>query len=264
MGRHLKIAVADTVLDANDTEGDGFPLLLLNGMLATQRSWKGLMQLFGGRYRVVTFDARARGRSGTSKDYSFASAVEDVSTVLEATGISRPVLVGWSHGAAIAVRYAAQHPDAVSGVVCIDGAYPMEPIDDAERARIRRLWRRLALLLKITAAFGLSGRMSAAEAAEANLELIDVLSEIAADFEQIRCPVTFIVAWGKHFGSGGEEALQKMRAGINAIVESRPNVTVFATVPASHTQVLAKHPDTIAGAIAAVANQASQAPPTVK
>src|SRR5262245_25352531 len=128
MARHMTIPVADTVLDANDTEGDGFPLLLLNGMLATQRSWKGLLQLLEGRYRVVTFDARARGRSGTSKDYSFASSLEDVSAVLEATGTSRPVLVGWSHGAAIAVRIAALHPDAVSAIVSIAGAYQLEKI----------------------------------------------------------------------------------------------------------------------------------------
>jgi pimeloyl-ACP methyl ester carboxylesterase len=31
--------------------------------------------------------------------------------VIEATGIERPVLVAWSHGATIAVRYAAEHPD---------------------------------------------------------------------------------------------------------------------------------------------------------
>ncbi len=132
----------------------------------------------------------------------------------------------------------------------------MEPIDDDQRARIRKTWRRLAPVLKITAALGLSARMSAAEAAEANFELIDVLCEIAADYEQIRCPVTFVVASGRHFGSGGEEPLRKMRAGINPIVESRPNVTIFATVPASHTQVLARHPDTIASAIASVAKQA--------
>ena len=125
MARHLRIPVAGTILDANDTEGDGFPLLLLSGQFATQRSWKKLLQLLGDRYRVVTYDTRARGRSGTSDDYSFGSNVDDISAVLQATGIRQPVLVGWSYGAALAVRHAALHPDAVSGMVSIDGAYPM-------------------------------------------------------------------------------------------------------------------------------------------
>jgi len=259
MARHLRIPVADTVLDANDTEGDGFPLLLLSGQFATQRSWKKLLQRLAGRYRVVAYDTRARGRSGTSNDYSFASNVDDISAVLQATGIQRPVLVGWSYGAALAVRYAALHPGAVSGIVSIDGAYPMAPMDQVERERIRKTWRWMGPLMKVAAAFGLSARMKASQAAESNIELIDVLSKMAADYEQIRCPVTFIVGTGKHMGAR-EEEVQKMRAGIDPIVESRPNVTIFATVPASHTQVLPKHPDTIAAAIDAVVGQASQTP----
>ena len=256
---HLRIPVADTVLDANDTGGEGFPLLLLSGQFATQRSWKRLLKLLGDRYRVVTYDTRARGRSGTSNDYSFASNVDDISAVIQATGIQRPVLVGWSYGAALAVRYTALRPDAVSGIVSIDGAYPMEPLDQAARERIRKTWRWMGPLMKVAAVFGLSARMSAAQAAESNIELIDVLSTMAADYEHIRSPVLFVVGTGKHMGAR-EEELQKMRAGIDPIVESRPNVTIFATVPASHTQVLAKHPDTIAAAIDAVVSQASQAP----
>ncbi len=256
MARHLRIPVADTVLDANDTEGEGVPLLLLSGQFATQRSWKKLLQLLRDRYRVVTYDTRARGRSGTSNDYSFVSNVDDISAVLRATGMERPVLVGWSYGAALAVRYAALHPGAVSGIVNIDGAYPMIPMDQAERERIRKTWRWMGPLMKVAAALGLSARMSAAQAAESNIELIDVLSKMDADYEQIRCPVMFVVGTGKHMGAR-EEEVQKMRAGINPIVESRPNITIFATVPASHTQILAKYPDTIAAAIGAVISQAS-------
>lgn len=257
MARHLRIPVADTTLDANDTEGNGFPLLLLSGQFATQRSWKRLLELLGNRYRVVTYDTRARGRSGTSNDYSFAANVDDISAVLEAAGVQRPVLVGWSYGAALAVRYAALHPGAVSGIVSIDGAYPMAPMDQAERDRIRKTWRWMGPLMKVAAAFGLSARMSAAQAAESNIELIDVLSKMAADYERIRCPVMFVVGTGKHMGAR-EDEMQKMRADIDPIVASRPNVTIFATVPASHTQILPKHPDTIAAAIDAVVSQASQ------
>ncbi len=256
MARHLRIPVADAVLDANDTEGEGFPLLLLSGQFATQRSWKKLLRLLQRRYRVVTYDTRARGRSSTSNDYSFAANVDDISAVLRATGIQRPVLVGWSYGAALAVRYAALHSDAVSGIVSIDGAYPMVPMGQAERDRIRKTWRWMGPLMKVSAALGLSARMSVAQAAESNIELIDILSKMAADYDQIRCPVTFVVGAGKHMGAR-EEEMRKMRAGINPIIESRPNVTVFATVPASHTQILPKHPDTIAAAIGAVVSQAS-------
>lgn len=135
MARHLRIPVADTVLDANDTEGDGFPVFLLSGQFATQRSWKELLQLLGGRYRVVTYHTRARGRSGVSNDYSFASNMDDISAVLQATGIQRLVLVGCSYGAALAVRYAARHPGADVGSAGCGVKYRVDrrPLHDCRR-----------------------------------------------------------------------------------------------------------------------------------
>lgn len=63
------------------------------------------------------------------------------------------------------VVYAARYPEA-SGVVGVDWAFPTAPIDDAERDRIRKLFRRMGPLMRVLAALGLSARMSAAQAAE--------------------------------------------------------------------------------------------------
>ncbi|MBA8956799.1 alpha/beta fold hydrolase [Actinomadura namibiensis] len=260
MSRNLKVPVADTVLDCNDTEGPGRPILLLNGMYATQRYWRGLLPLLTGRYRVVTFDGRARGKSGTSSDYSFAGCLDDITAVLDATGLQRPILAGWSHGAALAVRYAARHPDRVAGVVCVDGGYPMDPIDDAFRAKVRKLFRRNAIPIKILAALGLGSRMSAAQAAEANIEFNEILAEFADDYTHIRCPVAFIKATGKHMGAT-EEEVRTMRANLDPVLAAHPNVTVFATVPSNHSQMVANPPDTIAAAINVIADQTAHTTP---
>lgn len=256
MPHHLTVPVADTVLDVNDTEGKGHPVLLLNGMYATQRHWKRVVPLLAGRYRVVTFDGRARGKSGTSSDYSFAGCLEDLTAVLDATGLKRPILAGWSHGAAVAVRYAAKHPDKVAGVVCIDGALPVDPIDDAFRVRVRQLFGRNAIPIKILGALGLGTRMSAAQAAEANIELNELSAGIAGDYAQTRCPVVVIKATGKHLGAT-EEEMRRVRANLDPIVASNPNVTIFATVSSNHSRIVANHADTIAAAIDAVASHAS-------
>jgi pimeloyl-ACP methyl ester carboxylesterase len=58
-----------------------------------------------------------------------------------ATGIQRPVLVGWSQGATIAVRFAAQHPEQLTGLVLIDGAYPIAMFDDAGKQKVRTQFR---------------------------------------------------------------------------------------------------------------------------
>lgn len=64
MSRELTVTAADTTLHATNTPGDtpgGAPaLLFLNGGFATQQHWKPVLQRLGGKYRTVTFDARAR------------------------------------------------------------------------------------------------------------------------------------------------------------------------------------------------------------
>jgi pimeloyl-ACP methyl ester carboxylesterase len=91
----------------------------------------------------VRFDARARGRSGRSTDYSAPAAVDDIGRVIDATGIERPILVGWSYGATIAVLYAAQHSARVGGLVLVDGAYPISMFDEAGKKKVRAQFRRL-------------------------------------------------------------------------------------------------------------------------
>jgi pimeloyl-ACP methyl ester carboxylesterase len=125
MSRQLMIPAADTRLYAVDAAGGTPALLFLSGGFGTVQNWSRVIRRLDGKYRAVRFDARARGKSGRSADYSVQAAVDDIGRVIDATGIERPILVGWSHGATIAVRYAAQHPGRVGGLVLIDGAYPI-------------------------------------------------------------------------------------------------------------------------------------------
>ena len=141
------------------------PLLFLNGGFGSLQNWDRVIRRLAGKYRAVRFDAQARGRSGTSADYSVRGAVDDISRVIEATGVQRPILVRWSQGATIAVRYAAQHPERVAGLVLIDGAYPITMFDEAGKQKVRTQFRRLGWIMRILAAFGRSARMSPAGAA---------------------------------------------------------------------------------------------------
>src|SRR5690349_2159531 len=122
MTRQLTVSTPDSRLFTVDTPGGAPALVFLNGAFATVQTWNRVIERIDGRFRSVRFDARARGKSGPSADYSVQAAVDDVGRVIDATEVERPVLVGWSHGATIAVRYAAQHADAVGGLVLVDGA----------------------------------------------------------------------------------------------------------------------------------------------
>ena len=67
-----------------------------------------------------------------------------------ATGIERPILVGWSYGATIAVRYAARRAPEVGGLVLIDGAYPIAMFDEAGKEKVRAQFRRMGWVVVTT------------------------------------------------------------------------------------------------------------------
>jgi pimeloyl-ACP methyl ester carboxylesterase len=75
------------------------------------------------RFEVVAMDLRGRGLSEKpATGYSIAQHCRDVAAVIESRGLERPVLVGHSLGALIALVSAAVRPELTAGLVLIDGA----------------------------------------------------------------------------------------------------------------------------------------------
>jgi len=248
MSGHVMIPAADTQLYAVDTPGGPPPLLFLSGGFGTLQSWDRVIRRLGQKYRAVRFDARARGKSGTSADYSLEGAVDDIGRVIEATEIKRPILVGWSYGATIAVRYAARRPEQVGSLVLVDGAYPISMFDEAGEQKVRSQFRRLGWMMRIMAALGRSARMSPAESADVVIEMDAVNGKLGPDFAALACPTVFVVGTGAHSGAT-EEEMRTVRAAVADAEASNERVSVFATTPHKHTQILNKAPDTVVAAI---------------
>jgi pimeloyl-ACP methyl ester carboxylesterase len=156
--------------------------------------------------------------------------------------------VGWSYGATIAVRYAAQHPGEIGGLVLVDGAYPIAMFDEAGKEKVRAQFRRLGWIMRILALIGRSARMSPAESADVVIEMDAVNGELGADFSALTCRAAFVVGTGAHSGAT-EQEMRTVRAAVATAEASSPRVAVFATVPHKHTQILSKAPDTVAAAI---------------
>jgi pimeloyl-ACP methyl ester carboxylesterase len=248
MSRELMVPAADTRLYAVDDPGGAPPLLLLSGGFGTVQNWDRVVDRLDGKYRTVRFDARARGKSGTSADYSVEAAVDDVGRVIDAAGLERPVLVGWSLGATLAVRYAARHPGSAGGLVLVDGAFPIGMFDEAGKEKVRTQFRRLGWAMRIMAVFGRSARMSSAESAEVVIEMDALNGELGPDFAALDCPTVFVVGTGAHSGAT-EDEMRTVRAAAADAVAANDRVSVFATTPHKHTQILKKAPDTVVAAI---------------
>ncbi|HWL48024.1 MAG TPA: alpha/beta fold hydrolase [Sphingomonadaceae bacterium] len=116
-------------------------MVFLHGMTLDSRSWTGDLAALGQRHAAYAYDLRGFGRSpvaaGTVVDH-----VADLAGLIAGWGLERPILVGLSLGANIAMAYALAHGDALGGVVLASPGLPgyrwtgeRPPTVAAERAR---------------------------------------------------------------------------------------------------------------------------------
>jgi len=231
------VPVEDTALAVTDTGGPGRPVVYLNGSYADQSHWRRVITDLGPAYRHIAYDERARGKSKRSTDYSFEACVRDVDVVLKARGVDRPLLVGWSYGAAVAVHWADRNPDRVLGVVAVDGGIPYGITGEEARERIRRLFGRMRLLMPVLRPLGLAARMSTDQHAEVNIEANEIQAAIAPVLDRVTCPVRYVLATGGNVGASQEE-MEQVRAALDPALARNPNLTVSAKVASNHSKIL--------------------------
>src|SRR5579863_7804749 len=102
------IPVADGEIWAEDTGGDGTPVVLVNPGWSTARIWTPVMGLVAGRFRLIRYDDRGVGRS-PAPTVPF-TRLADLCAVLDNTGAGRAVVVGHSGGGGTALALALEDP----------------------------------------------------------------------------------------------------------------------------------------------------------
>ena len=114
--------------------GSGDPVLLLNGMSRPMESWAYFADALQDR-TVIAFDAPGVGASETPVvPYSMPMLADTAARVLDAFGIEKADVVGYSHGGAVAQQLAVGHAARVNRLVllataCGVGAVPGHPRD---------------------------------------------------------------------------------------------------------------------------------------
>ena len=214
-------------LAVRDSGSEGEPVVLVHGLGFGQRTWARVVpRLSAGGLRVVTYDQRGHGASGTSDDYSPSAFCEELAAVLGELGLEKPILVGHSLGATIALEYAAAHGDC-AGVVCVDGGLPAAlPSADWEamRAEMRRPILRLAVWAMKVARLGT--RLSfeelkrVVEVHEANI------TNLESAYDRISCPVLMVMGSRADPVPQGEEIREAVIQGIHRLREAHPVVRV--------------------------------------
>ena len=110
--------LVDGVRLAYDDEGQGPPLVCLHAIGHGASDFTGLRRRRAGRNRVIALDWPGHGSSADDRVPASAERYAVLlGAVLEALGVERPIILGNSIGGAVAIRYAAAHPDRVRALV---------------------------------------------------------------------------------------------------------------------------------------------------
>lgn len=113
---------ADGVPIHYQVRGEGEPtLVLIHGWMNTMEIWGRHLETLPATHRVVAIELAGHGSSGRDRsEWTMDAFGQDVVAVVDALGLDRVVLVGFSMGAIAALEAAERMPDRTLGVVFVD------------------------------------------------------------------------------------------------------------------------------------------------
>jgi 3-oxoadipate enol-lactonase len=117
---------------ADDSGGDGPPLVMLHPGVGDSRIWAPVLAPLAAKYRVIRYDARGFGQS-PAPAVKF-SLLRDLIAVLDHYGIGQAAFVGCSQGGASSLGLALAHPQRVSALVLLCPGVSGFPMTDEEEA----------------------------------------------------------------------------------------------------------------------------------
>jgi pimeloyl-ACP methyl ester carboxylesterase len=124
-GRRVALAsgVGVNVLE----EGEGAPVVLVHGLPGTAYEWRETSAALAQRgRRAIAYDRVGYGWSDPRPDGAFSveSNATELLALLEALGLERVTVVGWSYGGATAIVAAQRDPSRMARVLLVGSAGP--------------------------------------------------------------------------------------------------------------------------------------------
>jgi len=119
-----------------EEQGTGDPLVLVHMGFASSASWAAVTPLLAGQFRVITFDSRGHGLStNPSGTLRYELLADDTASLIDALGLERPFVGGWSDGGEIALQLGLRHPGCARALVA--GGTSLELGSEKARAEMR-------------------------------------------------------------------------------------------------------------------------------
>jgi pimeloyl-ACP methyl ester carboxylesterase len=120
------VRVGDVTLRVDEWPGRGRAVVCIHGLTANHTCWASVAEVLSPAHRVVAYDLRGRGDSDKpAQGYSLEHHGRDLLALLDRLQLTRPILVGHSLGAMIALRFAVHFPRRVARLVLFDGGFDL-------------------------------------------------------------------------------------------------------------------------------------------
>lgn len=101
--------------------GTGSPLILLHGNGEDHTIFSEIVGLLSENFTVYAIDSRGHGQSTPVDTFNYQEMTDDIVGFIEALGLEKPALYGFSDGGIIGLLIASEHPQLLSKMI-ISGA----------------------------------------------------------------------------------------------------------------------------------------------
>lgn len=102
--------------------GNGLPFVLLHGNSEDGNYFKFQIDYFSKNYRVIAVDTRGHGKTPRGNaPFTMNQFVEDLNNLLEKLELSQVILLGFSDGANIAMKFAIKYPEKIKVLILNGG-----------------------------------------------------------------------------------------------------------------------------------------------
>lgn len=123
-----------------EVSGEGDPLIVLHGAYMNIPSMGGIIPALAERHRVYALEFQGHGRTtDIDRPITYENLGDDVAVFMDAVGLEKADVFGYSMGANAGLQLAIRHPEKVGRLIVASAAYDIEGLQPAFRAFIPQL-----------------------------------------------------------------------------------------------------------------------------
>ena len=106
-----------------DIVGNGKSVILLNpNSVHTKIFMSPIVKLFSKDFKVYCVDRRGCGKSTRDCELSYEESAKDIYEMIQELRLDKPIVVGFSGGASVALHLAIKYPTAISKLILCSGS----------------------------------------------------------------------------------------------------------------------------------------------